>query len=736
MKDSARSALTAAAFIGIILYRFSGGLAAQAGKKLTFEQAFLNQPPVFLKTLAAAGDWLDDESYLLPQRDDKGRTARLLKVRARTGEKSVFVDYDLIQKNLPDGVTASSPAATAPDFSGFLFLDKDDLFYYSLKTGRLKRLTATPGEERNPRFSPNGRQIAYTRADNLFALDIGSGLEYQITADASGTVYNGRASWVYYEEILGRRSRYAAFWWSPDSTKIAFLRFDDSRVPVFNLVRSSGVHGELETQRYPKPGDPNPKVRLGIAHVPERRIVWADVPEEEDHYLAWPFWLPDGSRLTFQWLSRDQTNLKIFSADPATGAIEEVYEEKQPAWVEFFEDLYIFKDGSGFLLRSDKDGWSHLYDYDLKGNLRNRLTSGEGPVTSIALVDEETRRVFFVAKEPGKTAESHLFRVNLDGSGLEKLTHEPGTHRVSVSPGGSYFLDTFTSVTSPARQDVYAGDGTFIGNIDRSRTPLFSEYALGKVELFNIPTDDGWNLPALWVLPPCFDENKKYPVLFSIYGGPGSASVSNSFPAPSAFYYAQEGIIHMAVDHRGSGHFGKKGVALMHRSLGKWEMHDYIQAVKWLLQKPFVDKSRIGITGSSYGGYATCMALTYGADYFTHGLAGSSVTDWRLYDSVYTERYMDLPSENEDGYALGSVLTHAAKLRGILHLTHGDMDDNVHMQNAVQLIDRLMDLGKTFSFALYPGQRHGFSGAKNQHSRREAAGFWLRHLLQPRGWTF
>ena len=272
--------------------------------------------------------------------------------------------------------------------------------------------------------------------------------------------------------------------------------------------------------------------------------------------------------------------------------------------------------------------------------------------------------------------------------------------------------------------------GTLVRNIADSHTNLMEEYSIGKKEIFTIDTEDGRTLPASWILPPDFSEDKTYPVLFTIYGGPGSSDVSNSFPRLSQLYLSQEGIIVFAIDHRGSGHFGKKGMALMHRNLGKWEMLDLIQGVKWLHKKSFVDKNRIGITGGSYGGYTTCMALTYGADYFTHGYARSSVTDWRLYDSVYTERYMDRPIDNPEGYGFGAAMTHADKFKGTLFMSHGNLDDNVHMQNTIQLIDKLMDLEKSgFGFMVYPDQRHGSRGKKREHSNRHYIDFWFKNLL-------
>jgi len=696
-------------------------------KKITYEQAYLNKEPFLLKPMTT-GFWLDDESYLLRERDEKDKIMRLLKVSVKTGEKTLFLDYSALQKGLPQGVVAAAAADMSPDYSRFIYNFQNDLYLYLTKTQTFRRLTATPEEEKNPRLSPDSRYLAYTRANNLYAFDLDSGLEYQITADGSETIYNGWASWVYYEEILGRGSQYSAFWWSSDSRKIAFLRFDDSPVPIFPIFRSTGVHGELEKERYPKSGDPNPKVKLGIVALPENKVVWADFDENADHYVAWPFWLPASDRLTVQWMNRGQDNIKIFSVDPKTGGKEEILDEKQAAWVEFFEDLYFFKDGSGFLLRSDVDGWRHLYYYDLKGKLKARLTEGPWQVASIGLVDEKNKWVYFNANKE-KSTEMGLYRARLDGQGFERLTKEPASHFCQVSPGGSYFLDMTTSVDHPSKQDLYRSDGTWIRTIDSGESPTLKEYALGKKELFTIPTEDGYALPAYWILPPDFDQGKKYPVIFTIYGGPGAPTVSNSYPPLSSLYLAQEGIIVLSVDHRSSGHFGKKGVALMHRNLGKWEMNDLIEAVKWLRQKPFVDAAKIGITGGSYGGYTTCLALTYGADYFTHGLASSSVTDWKLYDSVYTERYMDTPAENKEGYEFGSVMTHAKKLKGVLLLEHGDMDDNVHLQNTIQFIDALMDQDKVFEYMVFPNQRHGFGGKKRENASRRHVDFWFKHLL-------
>ena len=713
----------------VFLFFSTSSMFAQK-KKLTYEQVYKRGKPRLTSSLPSIRGWLDDNHYLESKKesDEKNAKSKLMKVNAQNGVESVYFDYGNYKDKLPKGFSLRNSSTRTKDYSVFIFNRKNDLYYFSTKIEEFKRLTANPAPEKNPKLSPDGKMVAFTRDHDLFAIELETGLEFQLTNDGSEVVYNGWASWVYYEEILGRRSRYAAFWWSPNSEKIAFLRFDDSNVPEFPLYQADGVHGELEITRYPKPGDPNPDVKLGIVHLKENKIVWVDTKGDSKQYIAWPFWTPDSKKLFFQWMNRGQDNIKIYSANPENGRITEIYNEIQPAWVEWFENIHFLKNGKGFIFRSDKDGWSHLYYYDMAGYLKTQLTKGDWNVRGISLVDEKNGVIYF-RRTLGNSLETHLYQVNFKGKKLKRLTKIEGNHRCQVSPGGSYFIDTYSNINQPSKIDLNSTEGKLIRNLGDSKLAIMDEYDLGKVELFTIPSGDGYDLPAIWTLPPDFNESKKYPVLFRVYGGPASGTVSNSSQRMSGHFLAQNGIIVMSFDHRGSGHFGKKGVALMHRNLGKWEMNDYIISVEWLRKKPFEDATKIGITGGSYGGYATCMALTAAADYFTHGIASSSVTDWKLYDTHYTERYMDTPEENPEGYEYGSVMTHAEKYKGTLLITHGTMDDNVHMQNSIQLVDKLTDLNKDFEIMLYPGSRHGYGYSKRNHASRESVQFWFRHFL-------
>jgi dipeptidyl-peptidase-4 len=697
-------------------------------KQLSYEHVFARGRSQLLGRLPSVENWFDDTYYLSRIADRKSGIDKLFKVHAADGKTVLQIDYTEVNKLLPDGFESDMAEVYTEDYDQFVWNQDSDLYYFSLSQKHFCQLTADTQIEENPAFSPNGQYLAYTKNHNLYVLNLETGLEKQLTSDGSETVYNGYASWVYYEEILGRRSRYKAFWWSPDSKMLAFLRTDEENVPEFPLYNADGIRGELEIQRYPKAGDPVPVVNLAVVQIEDNQKFWCDVDTNPDHYIAWPFWTPDSKELFFQWMNRDQDHLKIYALDAQRGTIRQVYEERQDSWIEFFEDIYILDANKGFILRSDKDGWRHLYYYGMDGKLKNRITQGEWPVLDIALVDEENNRIFFHGWK-NRSTERHLFSVNLNGNNLRQLTRESGTHRCKVSPGGLYYTDQFSSIRSPEKMMLVQSDGTIIREIGNRKLAILDEYQLGNIEIFTIPTNHSLELPALWILPADFDSLKKYPVIFYIYGGPGRSTVRNSFRRLSDHFRAQNGIITITVDHQGSGHFGKRGSAKMHRQLGKYEVEDLISAVKWLREQSFIDSTRIGITGGSYGGYVTCMALTSGAGYFTHGVANYSVTDWLLYDAVYSERYMDTPRQNPDGYKNSSAMTHAEKYNGKLLITHGTMDDNVHMQNTLQFIDKLQDLNKEFDLMLYPNSRHGVGRSKVNHLIRETLDYWFKNLL-------
>lgn len=731
----ARGALIA---VSLIASAAVAPAAPETGRRrLTYEEAFgyaregsaeipLAERQV-LAELPRIVEWLDDERWVESRADlaNPGRR-RLFTVVAATGRGTFLREEAAREESAVDGQPPTdAPVDATKDGRRWLYARDGDLHELHVATGRWRRLTTSPGAERNARYSPDGKWIAYTRGGDLHAYDLARGRELRLTRDGSSTVYSGWSSWVYMEEILGRATRHRAFWWSPDSKRLAFMRFDDSPVPAFPIHHADGTHGRLEEQRYPKAGGPNPWVRVGAVPVDGGGVVWMDFEPQADHYLAFPTWTPDARTLSVQWLNRGQDTLRLFNCDPATGRKTQIHEERQPTWVDFYGELRYLRDGS-FLLRSDADGWAHLFLHAPDGRLRRRLTAGAWSVDEIEALDENGGWVYFTARY-GRSWNRHLLRVRLDGSGLVQLTPGDGWHQTAVSHSGKYFLDTASAIGAPPTLTLRRADGTRVRELRGVGAESVARIAWGRPELFTVPSGDGYDLPASWVLPPDFDPARRYPVLIQIYGGPDAGTVRNAFPGLPAHYWAQRGVIAMSVDHRGSGHFGKRGVALMHRSAGKWEMHDLAAAARWLRERPFVDGRRLGIAGHSYGGYTTLMAMTHAAGQFDFGQAGAAVTDWRLYDTIYTERYMDLPAENPDGYLDGAVLTWIERYRGGLRITHGTVDDNVHLQNSLQVVDWLTRHNRPFEVTLYPGSRHRYR--QRAHEARESHDFWMRSLL-------
>ena len=709
--------------VGVCL--LAGGGAAEAQRSssaaphaaLTYDQAFggsaygSRDQDAVLTELPTIGDWVDATHYLETRRDADGQR-RVYAVSATDGASRLVGPSDV-------------SAVIAPG-AAFRIVRRDHDLVRIGADGAERRLTATPADEQHVRLSPDGARVAYVRDNNLFALDLATGLERQLTSDGSETILNGTPSWIYMEEILGRGSN--AFWWSPDGTRLAFMRFDDAPVPVFPIYHADGQHGTLEKTRYPKAGDPNPYVRIGIVSIADGRTTWMDFVEKADHYLAFPKWSVDGRTLFVQWMNRAQDTLKLFACDAATGKASGIHQETQPSWVDWYDDLTPLADGS-LLFISDVDGWRHLYRY-AKGEPVKQLTHGAWRVHSILEAADGAGLVYFLGR-PLKSWDTQVMRLKLAGGEPEIVTKDPGVHRASVSPDGAFVVDTWSSLTAPSRTVLRKGDGSVVRAIaDAAAAPGFARVAWGKPELFTIPSSDGkFQLPAYWILPADFSPKRQYPVIFAVYGGPDAGTVQNAWPALSAHYWAERGVITISVDHRGSGHFGKAGTGLLHRQLGTWEMTDLATAAAWLRTKPFIQGDHIGITGSSYGGYTTAMALTKAAGSFNFGIAGSSVTDWQLYDSVYTERYMDSPSENPDGYKSGAVLTWVDRYKGGLRITHGTTDDNVHMQQTVQLVDWLTTHDKRFELMIYPDSRHGIQASQRAHQARESHDFWVRNLL-------
>ncbi len=683
-------------------------------KQLSDDQYFKGNLKGIIQPMATVTRWIDNNQFLL------SRAGKTMLVNAATGAERESTDEE--QKiNLP---------AVKPRINAKL----NDL-YYKFKDEE-SQLTYDSAKEINATLSPDGKFVAYTKNNDLYTVEISTKIEKRLTTDGSEVILNGYASWVYTEEILGRSSQYRSFWWSPDSRHIAFFRTDDSQVPIFTITDANGQYGYLETVRYPKVGDKNPEIKVGIVSPAGGNITWADFNQKDDQYFGAPYWKPDGSSLLVQWMNRKQNNLKIWDVNISNGSKTLFYNEDQKTWVDLDDEgerIHFLENGKGFLLFNDASGWKHLYYYDMQGKLINAVTSGKFSVTDLNYVDEKKGIIYFSARSRENTARKDFYRVNLNGKNLKRLTSgEYHNANINLSPDGSYFITTLHNVSTPPRMLLVNNEGKMIREIANAKGPEFDNYALAKTELIRVKSDDGlYELPMKVTWPMNMDKNKKYPVLISIYGGPNAGTVMDTWSiSGTQQWMANEGLIQVSMDHRASGHFGKEGVNYMYHNLGYWEMKDYSSMVKWLVANGNADPAKICITGFSYGGYLSCYALTYGADVFTHGMAGGSVTDWSLYDTHYTERFMGTKEDNAEGYKTSSVLNYTDKYKGMLQVVHGVIDDNVHMQNSIQLISKFQDQKKDFEFMVYSGGRHGWGGNKGQHFQNLKTKFIYKYLLE------
>ncbi len=697
----------------LVAFLFITTITIAQNKDFTIEQMLKGSPHKVTKPLPQFVKWLDDKSFVL-KRDGKN-----FLVDCKTGKESDYTEPTppMVKLVLPE-----------------VIVKNNDLY---LKTGTEElRLTDNKDVEKNPTLSPDNNYVAFTRNNNLFTINLITKKETQLTFDGTDVILNGYASWVYYEEILGRATRYKSYWWSPDSKKIAYMHMDESKVPMFPIYSEEGQYGFIERTRYPKAGDKNPEVKVGVVGTDGGATVWADFNEKNDQYFGMPYWKPDATALWIQWMPRSQDNLKVYEMNLADGSKKEIYDETQKTWVDLDGDdrITFLKDEKQFILKSDASGWEHLYLHDLTGKRINAITSGSYTVTAVNLIDEKNKTVYFTCRKDN-SARYDLYKVKFNGTGLQRLTFGDYTHRnMQISPNGLYFITTFSNASTPDVMSLVNNNGKIIKELGNAIGEDFKNNVLANTELLRVKSEDGkYDLPLRIVWPTNFNPNKKYPILINIYGGPNAGTVYDGWQMNmQQQWWARQDLIQVAMDHRASGHFGKEGVNNMHRNLGYWEMKDWITIVKWLIENANVDKNKVAISGFSYGGYMSAYALTYGADYFTHGLAGGSVTDWSLYDSHYTERFMDTPEENPEGYKSSSVYTYLDKYKGLLRIYHGTMDDNVHVQNSLQLVKKLQEKKKHFEFMLYPGGRHGWRNLPNQdaHSANEITTFIYKYLLE------
>ncbi len=589
-----------------------------------------------------------------------------------------------------------------------------DYYLFDTTTKNVSKLFDFQVQE--PTFSPDGTKIAFARENNLYVYDIASKQTATITTDGKkNSIINGITDWVYEEEFAFVR----AFDWSKDSKKVAYIRFDESQVPEFSMsIFKKDLYPTVQTFKYPKAGEKNSEVSLHIYDLATKGIQKVNLSQYTDFYIARMQWTNEANVLSAQVLNRHQDNLDLLFIDGNTSATKVVLNEKDKAYIDVTDNLTFLKDNS-FIWTSEKDGFNHIYVYDKTGKLKNQVTKGNWEVTNYYGFDDKTNTVFYQSVENG-SINRDVYSINLNGKNKVRLSKSIGTNAATFSPNFQYYINTFSSVTQPTTYTLnVAKTGAEVQVIENNAAlaTKLKGYNLPAKEFFVLKTDKGNELNA-WILKPKdFDPNKKYPVFMFQYSGPGSQQVNNDWNSNDDYWFqmlAQQGYIVACVDGRGTGFKGAAFKKVTQKELGKYEVEDQIDAAKVIGNYPFVDKNRIGIWGWSYGGFMASNCLLKGADIFKMAIAVAPVTNWRFYDSIYTERYMQTPQENATGYDENSPINHVNKLKGKYLLIHGSGDDNVHVQNSMQMMEALIQANKQFDSEIYPDKNHGIYGGKTR----------------------
>jgi dipeptidyl-peptidase 4 len=604
---------------------------------------------------------------------------------------------------------------------------KGRYYVWDRRSGRLVPASKIDGLQQYAKFSPDGAQVGFVRDNDLFVSDPASGRELRITRDGGDDIINGAADWVYEEEFDLRDG----FRWSPDGTRIAYWRFDQSEIRPFYLVDETTLYPTLVPVRYPKAGTPNSTVELHVADIATGRNIRIDTGSNPESYIVRMDWIDAGS-IAVQRLDRAQHRIDVLLVDAATGRSRPLFAETDSAWVNVDDDMVWIRRGRQFLWTSERTGWNQIFLFNRDGSIARQITRGDRDVVAIVGMDESAGRVFFTANEPGPM-EKQLFSIGLDGRGLRRISTEPGTHDITMAPGARFYIDTWSRAGVAPVVRLHSADGRPIRTLADNATLAASLESLGDVrpEFFTFEASDGTPLDGWMIKPPDFDPSRKYPVLLYVYGGPGSQTVTDAWAGPRYLWHlllARRGIVVASIDNRGTGGRGRAFRRITYRNLGEWETRDQVDAARYIGALPWGDPQRIGIWGWSYGGYMTALSMI-NSNVFRAGIAVAPVTDWHLYDTAYTERYMGSPDDNPEGYDRSSPLPNAARLSGRIFLIHGTGDDNVHFQNTVRFSDALQAAGKSFDLMIYANRTHSLSGGTTSEHLFNAMTDWLDRYL-------
>ena len=616
------------------------------------------------------------------------------------------------------------------DGKALLFPLGGDVFYHQLGQEGAKQLLDTDAFETDITLSPKGNYIAYIRDQNLYVKHIATGKETAITQGGGDNIKYGMAEFVAQEEM----SRMTGYWWSPDESAIAFTRVDESPVDV--ITRSEIYADNIKTieQKYPSAGTPNVEITLAVQNIESGERQWIDLGKNKDIYLARGNWMPDSKVFTYQWQSRDQQQLELRAYDLTSKKQKVLLKESSKTWVNLNDDLRFLSDSNQFIWASERDGFKHLYLYNNNGSLVRQLTKGDWVVDDLVAVDKKAGDIYFTGRKD-TPLERHLYRVPLAGGDITRISQEDGFHNITFSSDASIYVDSMSTINHPAQVSLHKADGEQLtwleeNAIDESHplAPYMDSWT--KPEFGSFKADDGAELYYRLYKPANLE--KKHPVIVYLYGGPHAQVVTNSWAGNRGLlmqYWVDQGYVVFSIDNRGSNYRGKAFEDPIFKKMGSIEVQDQVAGVKFLRTLPYVDADRIGVHGHSYGGYMTLMTMFQAGDYFAAGVSGAPVTDWRLYDTHYTERYMGNPKTDDDAYTASSVFPYAKDLKGDLLIYHGMADDNVLFTHSTKLYKHLQDMAIPFETMDYPGKKHSIRGKQTGiHLYKTITNFFNRNL--------
>jgi len=693
-------------------------------KPVTLEAVAETKAPAIVTPVWSpdGGRFLYEEGKKLRVYDCAAKSSKVIATQAELEGKAKSPNKPAGAFDWQNRRVEAEKAQWTPDGKQVLTAAGGDLFLIDAATGAVRQLTATPEKEADPQMSPDGELVGFRLENDLYVMGVKEGKRRRLTADGSGTLWNGRLDWVYPEELSITR----AWWWSPDGKDIAYLQFDVSPEMIHPQVDPGPVQAVMEPQRFPKAGTANANVRLGVIGARGGKTRWMDVGPTADRLIARVQWMPGGKEIAVQRLSRIQDDLELLAFDAGSGKGRQLLRERDPAWINIHNILHFFPDGR-FLWASERDGFRHLYL--MEKDAPRQITIGGWEVTDLHAVDEAAG-LAWITTTAESPLERHLYSVNLKTGEVKKQTREPGTHLIAMAPNGAYYLDAWQSTSVPMHQTLHDRAGRELDKVWETPGDRL-EYSLLPVETLTFQGKDTTKFYAQMIKPPGFDPAKRYPAIVMVYGGPHAQTVKNKWSGVSwEQALAQRGYVVWWMDNRGMNYRGHAFESAVHRQFGKVELADQLEGVAYLKGLGFVDEKRIGIYGWSFGGYMTLYSMTHAGTTFAAGVAGAPVTDWRHYDTIYTERYMGLPSRNEEGYKASSPVHAAANLQGKLMLVHNFQDDNVLFQNTQNMMDALQRAGKPFETMFYSLKSHGVTGVHKLHMLRTITGFFDR-ALQP-----